>query len=139
MRHLANEELFALYDSELVLRLHAPKNLSDTRKFLSRFKEYLGSYPPSPELAKSFLAQYVDRKPRTLSRYAQMLRMFMKWYGEPIDSLKIEIPKSLPSYIEDSQVEKLFEAIGSKKTHKKSIIRDKLLVNLARNPGTGQE
>ena len=49
-----NDELFKLYDSDLMLRLHNAKNLSDTRKMLARFKEYLNGYPPSPELAKSF-------------------------------------------------------------------------------------
>ena len=88
LRRMTNEGLFQFYDSDLVLRLHSPKNLSDTRKFLARFNQYLGSYPPSTDLAKSFLAQYANRKPRTLYRYAQMLRMFMKWYGEPNICLK---------------------------------------------------
>ena len=135
LRRMTNEELFKLYDSDLVLRLHSPKNLSDTRKFLTRFNQYLGSYPPSPEIAKSFLAQYADRKPRTLYRYAQMLRMFMKWYGEPLDDLKIRIPKSLPPYTEDAQIEKLIHAIETKKTHKGNIVRDVLLVELALKTG----
>jgi len=135
LRRMTNEELFKLYDSDLVLRLHSPKNLSDTRKFLTRFNQYLGSYPPSPEIAKSFLAQYADRKPRTLYRYAQMLRMFMKWYGEPMDDLKIKIPKSLPPYTEDAQIEKLIHAIETKKTHKGNIVRDALLVELALKTG----
>jgi hypothetical protein len=46
LRHLTNEKLFQLYDSDLVLRLHNTKNLSDTRKMLAKFKEYLGAYPP---------------------------------------------------------------------------------------------
>ena len=25
----------------------------------------------------------------------------MKWYGEPMDNLKVKIPKSLPPYTED--------------------------------------
>lgn len=54
LRRLTNEELFRLYDNELVLRLRAPKNLSDTRKFLGKFRGYLGGYPPLPELAKAF-------------------------------------------------------------------------------------
>ena len=58
-----NEDLFQLYDSDLVLRLHNAKNLADTRKILTRFKECLGDCPSSPELVKSFLAQYTDRKP----------------------------------------------------------------------------
>jgi hypothetical protein len=56
-RNLPNEELFRLYDSELVLRLHDAKNLSDTRKTLVRFKVHLGQYTPSVELAKGFLAE----------------------------------------------------------------------------------
>lgn len=105
LRHMTNEELFTLYDNDLVLRLHNVKNLSDTRKMLTKFKEYLNSYPPSPELAKGFLAQYADRKPRTLYRYAQMIRVFMKWYGEPMDDFRIKVPKTLPSYTKDSEVE----------------------------------
>ena len=46
LRHMGNEELFTLYDSDLVLRLYNAKSLSDTRKTLSRFKEHLGEYPP---------------------------------------------------------------------------------------------
>jgi len=59
LRNLPNSELIRLYDSELVLKLRNAKNLRDTRNMLSRFVDYLGAYPPSPELAKSFLAQYV--------------------------------------------------------------------------------
>jgi len=61
--------------------------------------------------------------------------MFMKWYGEPIDDLKVKIPKSLPPYTEDSQIEKLLHAIETKKTHKGNIVRDVLLVELALKTG----
>jgi len=135
LRGLSNDELLHRYDSELVLRLRAPRNLSDTRKLLGKFKTYLGEYPPSAQLAKSFLAQYADRKERTLYRYAQMLRMFMRWYGEPIDDVKIKVPKSLPPYTEQAEIDKLLEAIGSKKTHKRTIARDLLLVELALKSG----
>ncbi len=134
LRGMGNEELFQLYDNDLVLRLHNTKNLSDTRKMLTRFKEYLGEYPPSPELAKGFLAQYTNRKPRTLYRYTQMLRIFMKWYGEVLD-IKVKIPKSLPQYTEDKDIEKLFYAIEHKKTHKGCIVRDSLMVELALKSG----
>ena len=136
MRHMQNEELFKLYDSELALRLHNAKNLSDTRKVLARFLlEYLDGFPPTPELAKAFLAQYADKKPRTLYRYAQMIKGFMKWYGEPMDDFKVKRPKSLPPYTEDSDIEKLFAAVESKKTHKGCIVRDSLLVRLALKTG----
>ena len=42
---MQKEELFKLYDSELALRLHNAKNLSDTRKILTRFLlEYLNGF-----------------------------------------------------------------------------------------------
>ena len=46
LRNMTNEELFTLYDNDLVLRLHNVKNLSDTRKMLTKFKEYLNEFPP---------------------------------------------------------------------------------------------
>ena len=135
MRHMTNEELFALYDSDLVLRLRNAKNLSDTRKILAKFKDYLNGFPPSPELAKGFLAQYANRKPRTLYRYAQMLRVFMKWYGEPMDDFRVKIPKTLPPYTENSEIERLFSAIENKKTHKACVVRDSLMAALALRTG----
>jgi integrase/recombinase XerD len=132
---MGNEELFTLYDSDLVLRLHNVKNLSDTRKILDKFTKYLGGFPPSPELAKGFLAQYANRKPRTLYRYAQMLRVFMKWYGEEMKDFKVKVPKSLPPYTEDQDIEKLLAAIGNKKTHKGCIVRDSLMTELALKTG----
>ncbi len=135
LRHMTNEELFKLYDNDLVLRLHNVKNLSDTRKILTRFNQYLNNFPPSPELAKGFLARYADNKPRTLYRYAQMIRVFMKWYGEPMDDFKVKIPKTLPPYTEDSEVERLLSAIGNKRSHKGCIIRDTLMTELALKTG----
>jgi hypothetical protein len=38
----------------------------------------------------------------------------MKWYGEPMDDFKVKVPKSLPPYTEDSDIEKLFAAIENK-------------------------
>lgn len=132
---MTNEGLFKLYDSDLVLRLHNAKNLSDTRRMLARFQEHLNGYSPSPEIAKGFLAQYADRKPRTLYRYAQMLRVFMKWYGEPMEDFKVKVPKTLPPYTEDSQIEQLLWAIENKKTHKGTIVRDTLLIAVALKTG----
>ncbi len=64
-----------------------------------------------------------------------MLMVFMKWYGEPMDDFKIKIPKSLPPYTEDAQIEKLFSAIENKRSHKGTIVRDILLVELALKTG----
>ena len=95
LRQKCNDELFELYDSDIVLRLRNVKNLSDTRKILAKFKQYLNQFPPSSEIAKTFLAPFADRKPRTLYRYAQMIKAFMKWYGEPMNDFHVKVPKCL--------------------------------------------
>jgi site-specific recombinase XerD len=134
LRHMPNEELFKLYDNELILRQHNQKNLSDTRSIISKFQAGLGAFPPSPDLAKAFLTQYANLKPRSLYRYTQMLRAFLKWYGETLD-LKIRIPKTLPQYTHEDAVRKLLDAVQHKKTHKGTIVRDMLLLELALNTG----
>ena len=135
LRQKCNDELFELYDSDLILRLRNAKNLSDTRKILAKFKQFLNQFPPSSEIAKAFLAQYADRKPRTLYRYAQMIKALMNWYGEPMNDFKVKVPKSLPTYTDDQDIEKLFKAIENKKTHKGCIVRDSLMTKLALRTG----
>jgi hypothetical protein len=58
LKSLQNEELFKLYFSDLALRITNKKNLKCITELLTRFKEFLGGYPPSEELSKSFLAKY---------------------------------------------------------------------------------
>ena len=135
LKDKTNEELFQLYDSDLLLRLNKPKNLSDTRTILQHFREFLGENPPSANLAKPFLAQFMDRKPRTRYRYVQMVKSFMKWHGEPLDDVNVKVPKSLPSYTEDSDIQKLLMAIGDKRSHKGCVTRDTLMVEVGLRTG----
>ena len=44
-----------------------------------------------------------------------------------MDDFKVKVPKTLPSYTEDSEIETLFTAIENKKTHKGYVVRDSLL------------
>jgi integrase len=101
---------------------------------LARFMEYLNGYPPSPELAKGFLSKYANRKPRTLARYSKMIGSFIKWYGEAWD-YKLKIPKTLPAYVEDSDIEKLFNVIETKRTHRGYIVCDVLMTAVALKTG----
>jgi integrase len=135
LRSLPNDELFRRYDPEIALRLGAPRNLHDTRKMLERFKTYLGDFPPSAGLAKAFLAQYNGFAPRTIYRYSMMIKPFMRWYGDPIDDIRIKIPRSLPQYTMDETVAKLYAAIDSKKRGRKLIERDKLIVLMGEKTG----
>jgi site-specific recombinase XerD len=136
LRQKTNRELFALYDGELVLRNRSSRGLHEARRTLQHFHDYLGEFPPSVELAKSFLSQFGSRKATTLARYTQVVKGFMKWYGEPLD-ITIKIPKTLPDYVEQGDVDKLVNAMRAenKKSHKKSARRDILLVDLILHTG----
>ena len=127
LKDLTNDKLFARYETELILRIRNHKNLKNVVNLLLRFKNYIGDFPPSPDLAKSFLAQYKGLKPHTWYNYVGEMRRFMSWYGEKLD-VKAKLPKSLPTYHEDKDVEALISVIQQKKTHKKVILRDTLLV-----------
>ena len=58
------------------------------------------------------------------------MKSFMKWYGQPMEDFKVKVPRALPRYVEDDEVEKLLGAIDGKKTHRGSITRDRMLVEL---------
>jgi len=49
--------------------------------------------------------------------------------------MKVRVPKRMPPYTEDSDIEKLIQAMRNKPTHKKTATRDMLLVRLAVSTG----
>ena len=134
LKEKSNEELFSLYKTELSLRIRNQSNLARYHQLLDQFQQFLGDNPPSSVLAKNFLAKWSRRKPATLYKYLTIIKGFLDWYGEEID-LKVKIPRQLPEYVEDESIEKLIEAIKKKNTHKGSINRDILLVELAYGSG----
>jgi integrase len=135
LKNLPNDKVFTRYGGDLKIRIRNEKNLNNVLQLLNRFKDFLGEYPPSAELAKGFLAQYANNvRPHTWYNYVGEIKRFMAWYGEPTN-LKAKLPKTLPSYYEDKDIEALLTAAKSKKTHKKSIPRDVLLIELAWRTG----
>ena len=52
-----------------------------------------------------------------------------------MEDFKVKVPKSLPPYTEDSEIEKLFYVIENKKTHRSTIIRDSLMIGLVLKSG----
>ena len=136
LRTKTNSELFSLYKSELELRVRNQRNLERYHQVLDQFQESLPSNPPSSILAKSFLSRWSKRKPATLYKYLSIIKGFLDWYGEDID-LKVKLPHQIPEYVEHENIEKLITAIKKKKTHKKSINQDILLIELAYNSSDG--
>ncbi len=134
LRQMTNQELFVSYDSDLVLRNQSSKGLYEARRVLKHFRDFLGKHPPTPELGRRFLGQFGACRATTLYRYAQIVNGFFAWYGEKLD-VRIRVPHKLPQYIEDKDISALLQAIQGKSTHKKSVQRDLLLVELALNTG----
>jgi integrase/recombinase XerD len=131
----SNVEIFSNYEKELKLRIHSLRNLGLEKSLLRKFQDHLGERKPTVELAKQFISLYTDRSKRTLIRYATTIKGFMKWYGEPIEDLKIKRPRTLPPYIEDEDIERLLKAIDRKRASIKVNMRDRLLVELALKTG----
>lgn len=134
LRRKTNDELFCLYDSQLILQYRSQDALDEARRILGHFKADLGQFPPTPELATAFLVKFKDRKPNTLYRYNSILKGFMAWYGEKLE-IKIKTPNTLPDYIESADIEKLKGAMRSKKTHKKIIERNILIIDVGIKTG----
>jgi integrase/recombinase XerD len=138
LRRKTNVELFQLYDAQLILRHRSQEALEEARRVLNHFREFLGESPPSPENAASFLAQFAVRKTTTLSRYHSIIKTFMEWYGEKIDT-KIRIEQRLPDYIESGDIEKVKDAIRNRKSHKKLIERNLLIIDVGNKTGLRRE
>jgi len=129
LRTKNNEELFSLYKAELALRIRNQRNLSRYRQVLDQFQEFLAANPPSSMLAKSFLSKWAESKAATLYKYLGIIKGFLNWFGEDID-LKVKLPRQLPEYVNDEDIQKMIVTIKEKQTHKKEIDRDILLVEL---------
>ncbi|MFC2051908.1 hypothetical protein ACFLT4_04185 [Chloroflexota bacterium] len=56
LRQKANEELFTLYEGELAFHHRSSRGIHEAKRILNHFHNYLGEFPPTPELAKSFLS-----------------------------------------------------------------------------------
>ena len=129
LRRKTNHELFALYYDHLKVRL-TPGQFDQYTLILDKYHQFLGEFPPSVELATQFLTRYTNHAQATLVRYAGMIRGFMEWYGESLD-IRLAKPKSLPQYVEPNDIERLIDFIRHKKTHKRTVMRDVLLVRFA--------
>jgi hypothetical protein len=62
LRQKTNNELFALYEGELAFHHRSAREPQEAKRVLKHFQDYIGEYPPTPELAKSFLSNFSDRK-----------------------------------------------------------------------------
>lgn len=130
LRQKTNNELFALYEGEMVFYNHSARRIREAKRILKQFQNFLEEYPPTPELVKYFLATFSNCKTSTLARYADILNAFLKWFEDQLD-LITAVPKRSASYFEEEDIEKILRALRAKKSHRNTIIRDVLLIDLA--------
>jgi len=129
-----NKQLFPDY-YDLVEATLSHSYFYESKRLLEKFRVFIGEYPPTTELAVKFLGFYKDRKPNTKARYAYMLSAFFNFYNGQRLPIKIKTPKILPQDVPTEDFERLEEALRGKKTHKKTIERDILLVQTGRKTG----
>lgn len=129
-----NDQIFTEY-YDLIANTHTPKSFYEARRLLEKFKAFLGQFPPSIELAVQFLTQYKDLKLNSRARYSFVLNAFFGWYSGEKLPIKIKQAKLLPQYVPGEDIDRLIEGIKEKKSHKKSIDRDVLLIETARMTG----
>jgi len=137
LKRKTNHELFALYYDHLQIKL-TPGQFEQYKLVLDKFWQFLGEFPPSAELAAQFLTRYVHHAQATRVRYTGMIRGFMEWYGEDLD-IRPRKPKKLPQYVEPADVERLMEVIREKKTNKRTVARDLMLIKFASMTGLRRE
>jgi integrase len=134
MKEKGNDELFRLFREALALRYRSERSLKEAERIITKFEEFLDGRAPSGELATAYLARFLSRKENTQARYGIIIEQFMKWYGDPID-LHIRQPKMLPQVVKGEDVAKLTATMASRKTHRKTLERDLLLVETPRLTG----
>ena len=110
-----------------------------SQSYIEKVSQYLSGFVTtchqlSQESALNYLAQSSHLKPNSRSRYATYLKGFLNYLDIPFD-VKVKVPKTLPDYIEGSDIDQIVEWIKSKQSHKKSIDRDLTLLETARKTG----
>ena len=135
LKTLSNAGLFERWRRELGFRYRTERPRKEAIRFAGLFERFLGGYPPSADLAKQFLSQYLDRKQNTRAGYYAQIAMLMKWYGDPIDDCRVRPAEEMPAPVDSRDLARIEGAIRSRKTHKKKIQRDVLLVQTLRYTG----
>jgi integrase/recombinase XerD len=135
-RSKPNSQLFGEY-LELIKASKSRKWYLETLRIIGQFHQFLGEFPPTLELFTTFFQRYnvPGICQSTRARYYYVFSAFFKWYDGSSLPFKIKsIPKP-PQKVLDEEVDKLKEAITSRKTHKKELARDLLIVDLLYHTG----
>ena len=133
-RSKTNNQVFTDY-FDLIASSQSKNWDYETRRILGQFREFIGEYPPSIELFTRFFQRYSKLALSTRARYYYVFSAFFGWYSGQKIPFKIRAPKPLPQHVPDEDVDKLQTAMRNRKSHKKLVERDIMLVETFNNTG----
>jgi integrase/recombinase XerD len=119
------------------------RNRGLSESYISKLSEYLGKFcdwlgntlvTPGAESAQNYLSKSNHLKPNSRARYATYLKGFLNYLGIPFD-VKVKVPKTLPDYVETSDIDQIVQWIKNRHSHKNSISRDLTLLETAKRTG----
>ena len=84
--------------------------------------------------AEAFLSKSAHLKPNSRARYVTYLKGFLNYMDIPFE-VKVKVPRTLPDYIEGSEIDQMVDWLKSKQSHKKSIGRDLTILETAKRTG----
>ena len=131
-----NAQLFSEYLS-IIKASKSEKWYRETRRLLDPFHEYIGEFPPTLELFTSFFQRFTKPEIRqsTRARYYYVFSAFFKWYDGSVLPFKIRSHRPVPQKVSDEEVDRLKVAIKGRATHKQTIDRDLLIVDMLCHTG----
>jgi len=88
----------------------------------------------SAESAQKHLSKSAHLKPNSRARYSTYMKGFLGYMEIPFE-VKVKVPKTLPNYVQTSDIDQIVDWIKSKQSHKSSIDRDLALLQTAKRTG----
>jgi len=133
-RTKTNSQLFSEYFN-IVAASKSEKWDYETRRILNKFWQFIGEFPPTIAFFTDHFKQYSKLSRSTKARYYYVFKAFFNWYSGEKIPFKISSPKPLPQHVPDDDLTKLLDEIKGKKTHKKTITRNVLLIETTCHTG----
>jgi len=133
-RDKPNDQVFSEY-LDIVSASKSHKWYLETKRLLSEFHLEIGAYPPSVELFTRFFKRYAKLSASTRSRYYFVFSAFFRWYNGQTIPFKIKVPKLVPQSPSDDDIARIEQAMQGKRTHKKLLKRDLVLIKTNRHTG----
>ena len=112
------------------------RHISDLLVYLEKYCEWLVNTCEhlSAKSAEKYLSKSNHLKPNSRAKYATYLKGLLNYLDIPFD-LTVKVPKTLPEYVEVSEIEKIVEWIKNRKTYRNTIEADLTLIETLMKTG----